>query len=59
MSGSVKAEQRQGGTLKDNSRKGGSVIYHLLPLGCPAQALGFFFFFGKFVCMCINEGMRR
>ncbi len=42
MSGSAKAEQRQGGTGGDSSRVEDSVIYHLLPLGGPAlPALGF------------------
>lgn len=36
MSGSAKAEQRQGGTRRDSSRVEDSVIYHLLPLGGPA-----------------------
>lgn len=59
MSESAKAEQRQGGTLRDSSRKGGSVIYHLLPLGCPAlEALGSFFPL-LFVCLCVWKQALR
>lgn len=55
MSGSAKTEQRQGGTLRDSNRKGGSVIYHLLPLGCPTlKALGSFCLY---VCVCLCMGI--
>lgn len=53
MSGSAKAEQRQGGTRGDSSRVEGSVIYHLLPLSSPAlYALGF----SLCICVCVWGG---